>query len=141
MEVTQGILICPQKKDAQVVVLVLHEGVHLQVFQALAVACILLDLPVRVAGDVHNTAALAGHFIQAMQRDGGKDLLHAPHVRDRLEEREVADILLAYQFFQLQELVRVIFGLLGQKGGFLADHPEERLALGSLLQADIAQVE
>jgi len=124
MKVSQGVLIGAQKEDAQVVVLILQQGMHIQVLQALAVPCIALDLPVRVAGDIHDPAPLRGHLVQAVQRNGGKDLLHAPHIRHRLKEGEVADVLLGDELLQLLKLLRLILRLLGQKSRFLADHPE-----------------
>jgi hypothetical protein len=51
-EVTKCVLLGTKQEDAQVVVLVLLEGVHIQAHQALAVLCIAFNLYIRVAGDI-----------------------------------------------------------------------------------------
>ena len=67
----------------------------------------LVDLAVGIAGDV-DQRCLAGRaaFVQPMHRHDGKQLAERPMVEQRLEDGEVAEVLVAKAVFELCEFPR-----------------------------------
>ena len=55
----------------------------------------LADLPVRIAGDVDKCALPFGRCREAMDRHDREKLAERPMIEERLENGEVADVLIA----------------------------------------------
>ena len=51
-----------------------------------------VDLAIRVTGDISQSGCLRRHFIQALNRDDGEELLDGPEIGNRLKHREIADV-------------------------------------------------
>src|SRR5438309_5298007 len=64
------------------------------------------NLAVRVAGNVHDGAVALGRLGQAMNGHDGKELAECPMIKQRLKDREIADVLIAQRRFELLYLVR-----------------------------------
>ncbi len=69
------------------------------------------DLAIGIAGDVHQRRVDRGLFLQAVQGSDREKLLQRPAIEQRLEDREIADVLVGEEFFQLVKFFGLITGL------------------------------
>ena len=83
----------------------------------------------------------AGPLVQAVDRQDRKELVDGPDVRQRLEDRKVQDVLVGEHRLHVFELLRHFLEGLQVLVDALADLPEEDLALGPILERQVAEVE
>ena len=62
-------------------------------------------------------------------------------VEERLEDREIADVLVGEEGVELVELLGLVAGFATLAGDLLADLPEEGLGGGAVLEVEVTQVE
>jgi hypothetical protein len=77
-----------------------------------------------------------------VQRGDGEELLERPVVEERLEDGEVADVLVGEELVEVVEFLGLVAGFLAALlGDLFADLPEERLGGGAVLEVEVAEVE
>lgn len=96
------------------------------------------NLAVAVAGDVLQRGVALGALVEPLQRHDGEHLSHAPRVGQRLEEREVAEILVGQQLVDLVQLLGHALHLHGYGVDLARYRPVEFLDLGAGLKVDQA---
>ena len=90
----QHILVRTAKEHTQIVRLSRLEFVQWQGFLHVAQVNELFDLAITVASDVHDGCTARRTFVQAVQRHDWKERIYRPMVRQTLEQREIADVLI-----------------------------------------------
>src|SRR5262249_32676970 len=94
----------------------------------------LRDLAVRITSDVDQSRAANWLFVQAMNRNDWEEMLNRPMVRHRLENREVAEVLICQVLVQRFNFVWNIL----KAGRVLMDHfadlPEDVLHLRAIFE-------
>src|SRR5258708_9305952 len=91
MEVAEDFLVGAQQESTQIIWLAV---VWMQFERVAHIAKIdeLIDLTVRIAGDVAQNGPARRGFIETMDRHNGKELVDGPAIRHGLENRKVAEI-------------------------------------------------
>jgi hypothetical protein len=69
------------------------------------------DLAVGVAGDVDEDGVDGGLFLEPVQRGDGEELFEGPAVEERLEDGEVADVLVGEELLEVVEFLGLVTGL------------------------------
>ncbi len=105
VEVAEYLLVGTDEEDAEVVLLVLAERVDGHGVDDLVLGDVALHLAVRVAGHVLEGCLAVGALVEALQGHDGEDLVDAPHVGQRLEEREVAVVLVGKELGHVVQLL------------------------------------
>ncbi|MNJ32982.1 hypothetical protein D3C77_276610 [compost metagenome] len=139
VHVAENLLVGTNQENSQQVVLTLIDPVHRQAgFDALLVD-VLIDLAVRVAGQVLQYRTTHRLFVQTVQRQDRQDLADGPGVRQALEHREVADVLVGKLVVELIEhlAMRALAGL-ERVMQASADGEVALLGQGFLSQGDLA---
>ena len=88
-------------------------------------------LTVRIAGDVLQRGVACGTLVEALDGDDREQLVNGPCVRERLEEREVAEILVGKQLVQSAKLLGSMLQRLRHAVYLAADAPVHALYLGT----------
>src|SRR5258708_10073062 len=91
MEVAKDFLVGAQQESTQIIRLAV-EWVQFERVAHVAKIDELIDLAVRIAGDVAQNRPARRGFIKTMDRHNGKELVDGPAVRHGLENRKVAEI-------------------------------------------------
>ena len=140
VEVAENLLIRADQEDAEVVRLA---GERMQRQRALDVAPIdeLIDLAVRVAGDVAEHGLADRHLVQPMNGHDREELLDRPRIRDRLEQREIAEVGVGERVVEILQILRHVVHVLHELAELVADRPVERLGEAALSQRQVAAVE
>ena len=99
------------------------------------------DLSVGVAGDVDQDGVDRRLLVEPVERRDREELLQGPVVEERLEDREIAHVLVGEERRQVVELLGLVAGLLALLGDLLADLPEDLLGRRAVLEVEVAQVE
>ena len=99
------------------------------------------DLAVGVAGDVGEDGVHRRAFLEAVERGHGEELFERPVVEERLEDGEVADVLVGEEFFELAELLGLVTGFRSLLVDLRADLPEEAFGGGAVLEVEVAEFE
>ena len=123
------------------VIRLILEGVQRQ--RALHVAAVdeLIDLAVRVAGDVAEHRVMGRHGVQPVNRHHRKELLDRPAVRARLEQREVAEVGLGHRVVEALQVLRHVVHERDQLAQLGEDGEVEVLGLAPLLEREVAAAE
>jgi hypothetical protein len=66
----------------------------------------LVDLPVGIAGDVHQGGFAGGPLVEPADGMIGKELAQRPMIQQRLEHGEIAEVLVAQAVFELADFLR-----------------------------------
>ncbi len=103
VQVAENLLVSAEQKRAEVVRLTIV-SVQFQGVADIAEVDELIDLAVRIAGDVAKHGASRGWLIEAMNGHDRKQLLDGPAIRHRLEDRKIAEISIGQQGFQSLQL-------------------------------------
>ena len=93
VHVAQDFLISTHEEHTDVIVFAILHCVKGNVVRLLVMIYIRTDFTVRVAGDVLDRSASCGALIQTGDRHNGEELVNTPRVGHRLEEREIAEVL------------------------------------------------
>ncbi len=140
VEVAEDLLVGADQEDAEVVGLAV-DGVQRQ--RALDVAAVdeLVDLAVRVAGDVAEHRVVRRRRVQPVDRHHREQLLDRPAVRARLEQREVAEVGVGHRVVEALQILRHVVHLRDQLAQLDEDRPVEVLGLAALLERQVAAAE
>jgi hypothetical protein len=141
VEVAEDVLVGPDEAEREVVGLRALEGVEREELLDVAQVDELLDLAVRVAGDVGERRDLARLLAQPVDREDREELVDRPRIGDRLEDREIDDVLVGELALEVLELLRDLLQALEVATNPVAGVPEEDLPLRAVLQRDVAEVE
>ena len=141
VHVAQNLLIRPDEEHTYIIMFAREDGVQGDVVRLLSAVDVGRYLAVAVAGDVLQGGAASGLFLQPGDRHDGEELVDAPRVGHRLEEREVAEVLVGHLLVELAQLVGDMLLVVCQLGHFMADGPVERLNLRTCLEVDDAVAE
>ena len=141
VHVSQNFLIGPHQKDTDIISIFSFQRMDRQIMRNIARRNKVSDLAIRIAGYILQSRRPVRPFIQPLDRHDRENLIDRPRVRQRLEKREITEILISQQLVQLAKLIRCMF----QAGSDLADlarhRPIQPLDLGAGLQIDNAMTE
>src|SRR6185436_3292212 len=101
----------------------------------------LIELAVRVAGDVAQHRVIDRPLVEAVDRHHREELLDRPAVGDRLEQREVAEIGVRQQLFERLQILRHLRHALAQLVDLFANREIQVFRVGALLQRQVAAAE
>ena len=141
VHITQYLLIGPHEEDTQVILIVLPKRVDGKGMRVGAVGDKLGYLPIRVTSDILKGSIARGPFIQPLNGHDGEQLVDGPGVGQRLEQGEVAEVLVSQQLVDIHQLLRDMLEVLGQRMDFVAHAPVHRLHFGTRLEVDNAMSE
>ena len=96
------------------------------------------NLAVRVAGDVLQRSVARRAFVESLYGHDREELVDSPSVGQRLEEREVAEILVGKHLVQSAQFVGHVLHALSHAVHLAADAPVHALYLGACAQVDDA---
>ena len=99
----------------------------------------LIDLAVRIAGDVDQRRFAGRAFVQAADGHDGKQLAQRPVIQQRLEHGEIAEVLVAEAVFELADFLRHIRLAAIALNDLLADFPVQVFDLGLVGQIEHSQ--
>ena len=105
VHVAEDLLVGTYEENADVISIAHAEGVQGNVVGLLIVVDVGGDLTVAVARDVLNRGVAVGTLVETLDRHDGEELIDGPMVGQRLEEGEVAKILLGHHLVELAEFV------------------------------------
>ena len=88
-----------------------------------------------------SVADLGRLLVQAVDREDREELVDRPGVGERLEDREVQDVLVREHRLHVLELLRDLLQRLQVAVDPLADLPEEDLPLRAVLEREVPEVE
>src|SRR5258708_4795934 len=108
VEVPHDVLVSAHKKETEVVGLDLAIAVGMERVERKGVAHVskvneLVDLSVRIAGDIHQRGLAHGPLVEAADGQDGKQLAQRPMVQQRLEHGEITEVLVAKAVFELAD--------------------------------------
>ncbi|MNQ67247.1 hypothetical protein D3C85_817630 [compost metagenome] len=103
VHVAEDLLVGADQEHAEQVVLALAQRMHRQAGLDALLVDVVLDLAVGVAGQVLQHRASLRLLIEAMDRQDRQNLVDRPGVRQALEHREVADVLVGQLVVELVE--------------------------------------
>ena len=98
----------------------------------------LVDLPVRVAGDVAQDGVARRPLVEPMDGHHRKELLDGPTVWHRLKQRKIAEVDVGQNRIEILKLFGNVVHFSDQSAEFSADRPEERFRLAAVLQRKVA---
>ena len=125
VHVAQDFLVGTHEEHADVVVFALADGMEREVRSLLVVIDVGRDLAVAVAGDVLDGRRAGGFLREAFDGHDGEELVDAPRVGERLEDREVAEILVAHRLVEFAELVGHVLLVVDEFADFVGYAPVE----------------
>ena len=99
------------------------------------------DFSVGVAGDISEDGIDGGSFLQAVERGDGEELFECPVIQQRLEDGEIADVLVGEELVEIVELFGLVAGIAAFFGDLLADLPIDRFGGGAVFEVEVAEVE
>ena len=99
------------------------------------------DLSVGVAGDVDEDRVDRGFLLEPVQRGDREELLERPVVEQRLEDGEIAHVLVGEVLLQVVQLLGLVALLRAGLVDLLADLPEDGLGGGAIFDVEVAEVE
>ena len=105
MHVAKNLLIGTYEENADVIPIAHAESMQGDVIGLLIVVDVRRDLSVAVTRYVLNRGVAIGTLVEPLDRHNGKELINGPMIGKRLEEREVAKILLGHHFVQLTQFI------------------------------------
>ena len=141
VQVAEDFLVRADEEHAEVVRLA---GERVQRERALDVAAIdeLIDLAVRVAGDVAEHGLARRRFVQPVNRHHREQLLDRPRVGNRLEQREVAEVRVGERVVEALQILRHVLHLSGTSlRSFVQIAQYSVSAMAALLERQVAAVE
>ena len=101
----------------------------------------MVDFPVRITGNVDETALLGGGFVKPMDRDDGEELFECPVIDEGLENTEVTEVLAAELFLKLSNFFGWRATILVKTGDLGDEMPEGVLHAGFGGKIEEAKVE
>ena len=140
MEVAHDILICACEENAEEVGLAVERVERDVVLRVLEIDE-RGDFSVGVAGDISEDGVDGGPFLQAVERGDGEELLERPVVQQRLEDGEIADVLVGEELVEIVELFGLVAGVAAFLGDLFADLPIDRFGGGAVFEVEVAEVE
>ena len=99
------------------------------------------DFAIRVASDVHESRIAVRAFIEAMDGHDGEELTESPVVEEGLEDREVAEVLVADGDFDFAHLFGDVFGIAEKLHDIRRDLPVDGFDAGLGPKVEQAEVE
>ena len=146
VQVAHDVLVGAHQEEAEVVGLGQAVAVGVELVQRQRVAHVaqvneLVDLAVGIAGDVHQRGFARGALVQAADRHDGEQLVERPVVEQRLEDGEIAEVLVAEAVFELADFLRHVGLAFEALDHGAADLPVEVLDLGLVRQIQHAERE
>src|SRR5688572_18179679 len=92
MQITKNFLVRTRQEDAQHVIFAVAKLVHFEARAPLLASDKAIDLAIGIAGHVLQRPAPNRLLVQTMNGHDRKELIDGPAVRQRLEQREVAEV-------------------------------------------------
>ena len=140
MVVAHDILIRAGKKHPQIIRLSV-QGVEFQILLDVPQVHKIIDLAVRVAGEVCQIAPPLRNLVQPMNRHNGKELFERPGIGNGLKDGKITDKFMRQTLFQVFKLLGHMLDRLGKLERPLTRAPEQFLTQPAVLQREIAQIE
>ena len=141
VHITEDFLVCSHKEHSEIVWLVLAHGVYGQDMRYVAVCHEVGYLAVAVAGDVLYRGAARRSLVESLQRNDREELVYGPAVGQRLEEGEVAEILVGKQLVEFLQFLWLMLEGLCHTVYLAAYAPVHPLYLGTCLKVYHAMAE
>ena len=91
------------------------------------------NFSVAVASDILNGSISSGAFVKPLDGHDGEELVDGPGVGERLEQREVAEILVCQQFVDVHQFLGNVLKALGEDVDFMTYAPVHGLYFGARL--------
>src|SRR5216684_1863674 len=141
MDVAHDVLIGASEKDAEVIGLAVAQLVERQCFADVMEIDVLRHLAIGIAGDVDQGRLELRPLIEPVDRHDGEELAESPMIEQRLEDGEVADVLIGELDLEVPQILGHFLGihLLHDGLQLLRDLPEE--LLDSRLRVEVQQAE
>ena len=134
VHIAQNFLIGSDEEYTEVVRLALLQRVDRQDVTGAAHGDEIRHLSVAVAGNVLQSGVACRTFVKPLDRHDWEKLVYRPAVRERLEEREVAEVLVCQQLVHVPQFIGDVLHVLGKTVDLMAHTPVHRLNLGTCLQ-------
>ena len=134
VHIAEYLLVSPHEEDPDVIVLSRLDSMQRQIRSLLSAIDISTNLAVRIASNVLQRTAARRLLLKTRYRHYRKELVYTPRVRHRLEEREVAEILVGHLLVQFAQLVGHMLLMVSQLSHLTADSPIYRLNLRTSLE-------
>ena len=141
VKITQRLLISAYEERGEVILVAFFHLVHFQRPLDLAMADEMVDLAVRVAGDVGEHRMACRTLIEAMDRHDGEQLVDGPGVGQRLEHRHVAEVEVREDGLDIFELLGHFVQLPAQVADARAGGPIEPFGETTQFEGQQAEVE
>ena len=136
VHVAEDFLVGPHEEHAEIVVFVFLHPVHRQHMSDVTTGHEVGNLSVAVAGDILQGGIACGSFGEPLYGHDGEELVDGPRVGQRLEEREVTEILIGQQLVEVLQFLRHMFERLGDGIDFAAHAPVHALNLRPCFQVN-----
>ena len=139
VHVTENFLIGAHQENPQQIIFAFIEGMNRQAGLDALLVDVLLDLAVGVAGQILQDRTAIRLFVETVQRQDRQYLANRPGVRQALEHREVADVLVGELVIEfVQHLTVRTLARLQRVVQTAADREVALLGQGFLRQRDLA---
>ena len=109
VHIAKNLLISSYEKDTEIVGFGFLQGMNGQHMRDVSIGDEVGNLAVTVAGDVLKGGIAGGTFIESLDGNDRKELIDGPTIGQRLEEREVAKILVGQEFVHVTKLFGHVF--------------------------------
>src|SRR5258708_916636 len=140
MQVAENFLVSANQESAQNVGVIV-EGMQQQRLFDVAAIDELIDLAVRITGNIADNAAARRHLVQPMNGHYREELFDGPTVRYALEQREIAEVSIGQHPIQNLEFFGEVFEFLRHTMDAPANRPVKFLGLAALGQGQITKAE
>src|ERR1022692_4190165 len=146
VQVAHDVLVCAHQEEAEVVRLRLAVAVGIKLMQRQGVPHVaevdeFVHLPVGIAGDIDQRGLTRGTFGEAADRHDREQLAERPMIEQRLEHREIAEVLVAEAVLELADFFRDVSLAFEALDDLATDVPIKLLDLGLLRQVHHAERE
>ena len=141
VHVAENLLVGTYEENADVIPIAHAESMQGDVIGLLIVVDVSRDFSVAVTRYVLNRGIAIGALVEPLDRHDGKELIDGPMVGERLEEGEVAKILLGHHLVQLAQFVGGVLEVVRKVDHFGADAPIEAfyLCTGAEIDEPVAE--
>ena len=136
VHIAENLLVSTYEKHSEEILLAMAQGMDRQHIRQRSAGGEIRNLSVGVASDVLDGAVACGLLVETLYRHDREQLVDTPAVGQRLEDGEVAEVLVSQQFIETAELIGHMLHRLCNSINLVADAPVHRFYLGTRLEVD-----